>query len=332
MNNDMLVSVIVPAYNVEDYLEKCISSILQQTHASIEVIIVDDGATDNTGAIADKCGEKDERVKVIHKTNEGVSEARNTGLLYAKGKYVVFVDADDYLANDYIEYMMQLANISDADFCLSKNCFTRINEGQIENDRIEEYTPEDAVALLLSPRVIVGCWNKMFKKSFLDEHQLRFSSSLFYGEGLYFITQAAMLANHVNVGERKVYYYRRNNEMSATSKFNIEKMVNGEKALVEIKKQLDIPSKKIDDMWLLHMCIFCLGAVTKIIENGKRKEFQEKYKHWVSYMRKNVFQVIKSPYISLYRKTMIIGGCVSPNILAFLDLKRRKAISDNSVE
>ena len=114
---------------------------------------------------------------------------------------------------------------SGADFCFSKNCYTRSNESQVEQDKIETRSSTDATALLLSPQVIVGCWNKIYKKSFLDQHALRFSTNLFYGEGLSFITAAAQCCDIVGIGCRKVYYYRRNNELSATTKFSIEKIL-----------------------------------------------------------------------------------------------------------
>ena len=95
-----LISVIVPVYNVESYLEKCIDSIIHQTYKNLEIILVDDGSTDNSGKICDVYKEKDSRIKVIHKQNRGLSSARNCGLEIAKGEYIGFVDGDDYIAED----------------------------------------------------------------------------------------------------------------------------------------------------------------------------------------------------------------------------------------
>lgn len=184
---NVLVSIIIPCYNIEKYVEKCITSISNQTHNNIQIILVDDGSTDNTPEILDRLAVSDERMQVIHTKNAGVSAARNLGLEIACGNYIVFVDGDDYLSPDYVEYMLSLSNICDADFVLSSNCFTKEKESQIEEDSVKSLTSAQATALLLSPRVIVGCWNKMFKSSFIVKHELKFSSSLFYGEGLYFI-------------------------------------------------------------------------------------------------------------------------------------------------
>ncbi|MGL5255457.1 MAG: glycosyltransferase family 2 protein [Proteocatella sp.] len=328
----VLVSIIIPAYNVEKYIEKCLSSILEQTHTNIEVIVVDDGSTDRTGQLIDNVSQKDSRVLILHKKNAGVSAARNSGIEISMGDYLVFVDGDDYIAQDYVEYMLSLVQKTGADFCLSKCCYTRNGEKQTEKDYIEKLELEDATALLLSPKVIVGCWNKIYKRSFVVYNNLKFSTTLFYGEGLSFITTASQLSNCVGVGNRKVYYYRRNNEASATTSFNIEKIYNGEKALETIRKQLIINSQKIHTMINLHLALFYLGAIVKIKANHLEKNNEEDYMRWKSYLRQNAFKLMTKKEISLYRKMMLFGGCVSPWIMMKLDNYRRRHISKNSVE
>lgn len=335
LNNEtskFLVSIIVPAYNVDKFIEKCLSSILEQTYTNIEVIVVDDGSTDKTGELIDNVSQQDSRVSVIHKKNAGVSAARNSGIEMSTGDYLVFVDADDYIAQDYVEYMLSLIENTGSEFCLSNCCYTKSGEKQTENEYIEKLKPEDATALLLSPDVIVGCWNKIFKRSFLVDNNLKFSTTLFYGEGLSFITTAAQLSNSVGVGNRKVYYYRRNNEASATTKFNIEKIYNGEKALKNIRKQLIINSQKINTMHDLHLCLFYLGAIVKIKNHHLEKKHQQDYKRWSSYLRHNTFKLMTKREISLYRKMMLVGGGVSPWMMMKLDTYRRRHISENSVE
>lgn len=115
------VSVIVPVYNVEEYLERCINSILNQTYRNIEIILVDDGATDESGKICDDYEKKDERIRVIHKKNGGLSSARNAALDVVRGEFITFVDSDDYISNYYIELLYKAlcdanADISVCDF------------------------------------------------------------------------------------------------------------------------------------------------------------------------------------------------------------------------
>ena len=100
-----LITIVVPIYNVEPYLKKSVSSIINQTYKNLEIILVNDGSTDNCAKICDEYSKIDSRIKVIHKENGGLSDARNAGINIATGKYISFVDADDYITNDYIEYM-----------------------------------------------------------------------------------------------------------------------------------------------------------------------------------------------------------------------------------
>jgi len=109
MQQDILVSVIVPVYNVEEYLGRCVDSILAQTYTNLEVILVDDGAKDSSGAICDEYAARDARVRVIHKENGGLSSARNAGIDAAKGDWLEFVDSDDWIEPDAVESMLTLA-------------------------------------------------------------------------------------------------------------------------------------------------------------------------------------------------------------------------------
>lgn len=327
---DFKVSFIVPAYNAEKYIEKCIRSILGQTHKNIEVIIVNDGSTDNTQNITEELAGEDSRIIVRNIENGGVSNARNIGISLSSGDYIAFVDADDYISEDYAEYMLGMAKTADAEFCLSKKCFTKKNEAQTENDRPCVLSSEAAAALLLSPEVIVGCWNKIFRRSFLTENNLSFCEDLFYGEGLYFIVTAALAAHRVAAGNRKVYYYRRNNEESATTRFNIEKLRNGEKALRKIKDNISVTDKKVETMWELHFKTFCLGAAVKINRNRMDKEYGADYKRYKSLLRRNLIELVSSKYVPPYRKALLLAGSISPSVIGRLDYYRRKRIAENS--
>lgn len=325
------VSVVVPAYNVENYIEQCALSVLNQSYPCCELIIVDDGSTDSTPQILDKLSEKNDHVQVIHKENAGVSAARNTGIETAKGDYIVFVDGDDYLAPNFIEYMVSMAQDTGAEFCLSKSCFTRKNEGQIAEERLDVLTPAEATALLLSPTVIAGCWNKMFSRQLLIDKKIRFAADLFYGEGLHFITTVAQRANCVAVGNQKAYYYRRNNALSATTKFRIESVYNGEKSINRIENELTVSGDDVNDMLLLHRSMYNIGAITKLINNNVKKQYLSDYKRWLKFNRRNIVRILRSKRISMYRKCLLLGGCVSPALMARLDVWRRKRIAADSV-
>lgn len=313
--DNVLVSIIIPVYNVEEYIEKCIKSCINQTIKNIEIIVVDDGAQDNSGILADEISKTDNRIKVIHKQNAGVSQARNDGLMLAKGEYIVFLDADDYLKKDFIQYMLFLAKKTKADFCLSKNCFTSSAEQQID-DKISILNNIEATTLLLSSRVEVGCWNKIYKRKFLINNNILFSKNLFYGEGLHFITKVSQLANCIGVGERKVYCYRKNNLTSATTYFKYDKFINGEKALLKIKNELLLNDKKIINMWNLHYCFFCINALIAIINNSNIDDYDKKHSYWLKKTRIYAKKIFFSDFVSLKNKIYILTACICPRLLA----------------
>ncbi len=324
------ISFIIPAYNVANYINSCVESVLSQTYTDIEVIVVNDGSVDNTKEVVDALSAKDDRVFAFHKKNEGVSAARNSGIEVCTGEYVVFVDADDYLAPDYAEYMLSIIEQTGGEFCLSLNCYTQKNEKQVKKDSINVYSPDEATALLLSPRVIVGSWNKIFKKSLLDDYGIRFSPDLFYGEGLRFVTLASQSAKCIGVGHRKVYYYRRNNYMSATSKFNIEKFYNGMKSIDEIGRELRRTDKKVQTMWSWHKCQFCMGVVVRIKSEQQVAEYNEYYRQNLMYVKKHAFDFMFIKSLPLYNRAILIGTAISPSIMSWLYNCRIKLIARNS--
>ena len=326
------VSVIVPAYKVEKYIEFCLLSIFKQTYKNLEVIAVDDGSPDNTPRILDELAKQHPQLKVIHKANGGVSRARNTGINAATGDYIVFVDGDDYLAPDYMEYMMGLVKKTGAEFCLSVHSYTKQNEPQTKKQTVRKISPAQGVALLLSPEVIVGCWNKIFKRSMLLQNKCFFAEDLFYGEGLNFITNAAQVANCVGAGNRKVYYYRKNNIISATTDFNIEKIYNGEKALNRVESNLKLNTPQIQTMLTLHRSMFFIGAAVRIKAAGFEEKYKDYYKKCMAYVRDNYFKLAFKKEVPLYRKLLLLCGALNPWLLCKLDILRRRRIAQQSVE
>lgn len=332
MENTPLVSVIVPTYNFGKYIGKCVDSILNQSYDNIEIIIVNDGSTDDTKNILEELKKDNSNIIIINKVNEGVSVARNIGLDCASGEYVIFVDGDDYLSQDSVEYMVDLINNSEADFGVSKNCFMRDGEAQVYSDTVKKLTPQDATALLLSPALIVGCWNKIYRKSILDKYNIRFNPELFYGEGLRFINQMAMYSNSIVIGERKVYYYRRNNYSSATSSFNLEKFKNGLKSIELIGADLNPAWNNAIKMWEWHRCQFYMGIVIRIKEANHPTGTSEFYKSALRELRKDSYKFLGFKNLPAYNRLILFGTSISPTLFAWLDKKRRKYIAKNSVE
>lgn len=159
-----LVSVIVPIYRVEDYIRQCIESILRQTHKNLEIILVDDGSPDGCPAICDEYAKTDDRIKVIHKKNGGLSDARNAGLEIASGEYIGFVDSDDWIKPDMFEYLLQgiCGYGADISYCNWIN----VHETWVDyqNEQIDKvYTAETALNELFFDRLKNFAWNKLYK-------------------------------------------------------------------------------------------------------------------------------------------------------------------------
>ncbi len=171
MEND-LISVIVPVYKVEKYLEKCIESVLKQTYTNLQIILVDDGSPDNCGKICDEYAKKDSRIEVIHKANGGLSDARNVGISKAKGRYIGFVDSDDYIKEDMYEILLNLIKKYDADVSIC-NLYDVIDGNECIRNKengIREYSRLDILKeVLLDKNIQSYAWNKLYEKELFDE-------------------------------------------------------------------------------------------------------------------------------------------------------------------
>lgn len=332
MKIEKKVSIVVPIYNVEKYLDECVRSLINQTYKNIEIILVDDGSKDSSGAIADNLAKEDSRIRVIHKDNGGVSSARNLGIKNATGDYICFVDSDDYLAPEFVEYMIRMIQKNDADFCFSKNCFISDTEEQVKVDKVEKISSARATSLLLSPYIEVGCWNKMYKTELIKSNNILFSEDLFYGEGLDFICRVAQEAKTIVVCEKKYYYYRKNNLDSATTKFNYNKFLNGEKSLIKIKNEIKYRNRELDLSWNLHYVLFSINALIAIYNNkGELSNFKIEKKIWHDRLKKFGRNILLEKNILLKYKIKYILAMYVPNILAKRNIRLKRININKSV-
>lgn len=208
-----LISIVVPVYKVEPYLERCIRSITAQTYDNLEIILVDDGSPDQCGAICDRFAQDDPRIKVYHKKNGGTSDARNYGVERASGKYISFVDADDYLSTNYFAYLSDLLVKHDAD--ISCCCMERTSEDTsafginpgIPKERL--FTGREACREFFGCcyDVLVTVWGKLFKSEIVK--QFSFPVGRRY-EDEAVVCKYYYAANWVVIGNRCLYAYYQN--------------------------------------------------------------------------------------------------------------------------
>lgn len=206
-----LISVIVPVYNVQKYLEKCIESILSQTYKNIEIILIDDGSTDNSGKICDECVERDSRIRVIHQKNKGLSAARNRGIECSKGKYIVFIDSDDYIHNRMIEILYQaiIENHAELAICDFKYVYEyNKDEKEIVSPIQNEVLNNNEVIEKLFEKnawYYIVAWNKLYKKELWDN--IRFPVGYIH-EDEAVIHHILIKCKKVVTVKQKLYYYR----------------------------------------------------------------------------------------------------------------------------
>ena len=206
-----LISVIVPVYNVAEYLPRCIESIICQTYSNLEILLVNDGSDDTSGTICEKYYQKDERVRVIHQENLGVSSARNAGLDTAKGEWVGFVDPDDWIEPEMLEILYRTAienNTAIAICGYVKHCPGGWLDNRTCADIPSAIPEKELLRYVLSGRHFEGfVWNKLFSRVFLDKNNIRFDSKFSTCQDVVFVVSAAVHGASASYVPNALYHY-----------------------------------------------------------------------------------------------------------------------------
>lgn len=214
--NQPLVSIIVPAYNAEKYLPKTIEGILHQTISDWELIVVDDGAKDQTPRICDEYASKDERIRCIHKQNGGVSVARNIGLDNARGKYVTFVDADDFMVPHYLEVLTKSIGDVDINFFPMKAVGSE-SEIPVSEKAFElmynAYSLQEGYIEVVKKGLLHPPYCKLYRNKIISKNSLRFEKGVAMGEDLLFNLSYLEFCKSLVVGENVIYYYIKGNSV-----------------------------------------------------------------------------------------------------------------------
>jgi glycosyltransferase involved in cell wall biosynthesis len=217
-----LVSVIIPVYNVEKYLSNCLDSVISQTYNNLEIIVIDDGSTDNSGRICDEYAKKDKRIKVIHKKNGGLSDARNTGLNLHTGHYITFIDSDDWVDNNYIEEQINTAIKTNSDIVATSHSIHYKNRIiNLANNEVSTITPKEALKRILYSRDLdISSWAKLYKDTLFKT--IRFPKNRLYEDSAT-TYKLIDLSNHITIKSISTYNYRMNNNSITRNSFNANK-------------------------------------------------------------------------------------------------------------
>ena len=203
-----MVSVIVPIYNVEQFLSRCIDCILAQAYREFELILINDGSSDNCGKICDEYAKMDTRIKVLHKKNGGVSSARNCGLQVAKGEYILFIDSDDYIDTGYIEQLMEWKEFDfvTAGYHRQHRSIlwyeVKFDEGEVDID-----TFRASPSVYLPKYDVWSPWAKLYKKSIIDKNGLLFDITVHRGEDVIFNFKYLEHVSTIRMLSLGGYYY-----------------------------------------------------------------------------------------------------------------------------
>lgn len=204
------ISVIVPVYNTGKYLRRCVDSILAQTYTDFELLLIDDGSTDGSGAICDEYAAFDSRVCVFHKPNGGVSSARNLGLDHARGEWIAFVDSDDWIEPEYLACLFSNINGADLSICdfrikgSSEIWPDKIASGFIHTEELANfYADTFPYCYLTAP------WIKLFRKSIIDSHNIRFNERISTIEDTIFVLEYLRWVESISCTDKKLYNYWR---------------------------------------------------------------------------------------------------------------------------
>lgn len=284
--NDSLVSIIVPIYNAEKYLDSCIQSVLRQTYTNWELILIDDGSTDKSGRIADEYGFADERITVLHQKNLGVSSARNQGIDEATGNYIVFLDADDELIEDCLAKTVNIAEETNADIVAGRSCEDR----ELFKDRII-WTGAEALENSLKDHSFThSAWAKLIRRGFIG--QTRFTPNIRINEDSYFVFQLLCKQNVFVLTNDVIYFYRVNLESSSRAGFS--------EKYFDILKVSDLKYKKIEEQFpqmhdlAKNMLLKARMNLLRILAVRTRDEYRDVEKKLLEYILDNKEDYIPS--------------------------------------
>lgn len=326
--NIPLISIIVPVYNVERYLRTCVKSLLGQTYKNIEIILVNDGSRDESGTICDELKKNNDKISVIHKENGGLASARNKGLEYAKGKYVTFVDSDDYVAEDMYECLYE-AIIRTSSKIACCNWLRHIDTegkkeiispiGQLYTDETILSKEQAIKSLLLNNGMTYSACDKLFKKELFDE--IRFPCENLPSEDIPCIYKIIKNADRiVHIGEAK-YYYRIVQGSISTQTFTKRNISTFEYMTDVVEDVVKCyPNLRKESEFALIQCADSL--YNRLVLDKKHKEYREISEELKQQIRKSLGKIIFNPFFTFNAKIVNIFITFNMYPLFLLIVKR----------
>ncbi len=301
-----LISIIIPVYNMEKYLKRCVDSVLDQTYKNIEIILVDDGSSDLSPKICDEYEKKDNRVKVIHKKNGGLSAARNSGIKVASGEYIGFIDSDDFIDSDM--YEMLYNGMKKGDCSISNVNFRYYYDDGTTKKYFEEYENgcvykyEQFLKDMLTRSCNISVCSKLFKKEIFE--QVFFDENKLNEDFLFMLDLVKKKINIYSLNKTKYNYCVRKGSISRTSFSNalIDSVDNSLYALEYVRE--DYPHL---EEAALYLCFYQRMSYLLTIPFEKMNSGNKHYSQVIRFIRENRFNILKNKYLSDKMKLSLLG-------------------------
>lgn len=315
MKDEPLISIIIPVFNVERYLERCVESVLGQTYRHLEIFLVDDGSTDSSGEICEHLKKKDARIKVIHKINGGLSDARNAALDIVRGEWITFIDSDDWVEKKYVECLYEKAvktnsQISIGSFVTTSGA-TRTEEKEKELYNIVMDNEEAISNLLYQKYYTTSAWGKLYKSELFDK--IRFPVGKLYEDVETIYKVFADAERSVYTAEKLYYYFQRDESIVRTG-FTIKKMDyadNARKVLEDVKKRY--PSLEGGAASRL-----LWADIHILVHMDDRTKYPDEYKQLWKEIKSSRFNVLMDPRVRPINKLVMACSYMGINVLKIL--------------
>jgi len=287
------LTVVVPVYNVEKYIHKCVDSILNQTYTQFKLILVNDGSSDNSAIICDEYSKKDTRVTVIHKSNGGLADARNIGIKFCDTELIAFVDSDDFIELDMYEKMTEAMDDNDIDIvtCGRYDIYNNIKIPKFGYEEIKTWSPEKAIqSLLLGDGIDSSACDKVFKKSLFNEISFPNGKD---SEDMFIMVKLIQKSNKVMHIGKCMYYYNHRVGIITYSKFS-ERHMDALDASKLIEKEIidNFPSLKLEAKFFkVNTVLYLIGF---LVSSDSKNEHIISYRKLKKEISKNFFYIIMS--------------------------------------
>ena len=313
MREGTCISVIVPIYNTEKYLDACITSIVNQTYSALQIILVDDGSPDKCGIICDTWVKKDNRIQVIHQENAGVSAARNAGLQIATGELISFVDSDDVLPLNAYEQL--LSSWNEKDLTMGGMALMEEDGTSIPCEQIippDAYPIEDFIKELFREKqfcYLGYLWDKLLKRAIIQDNNIRFDPAIKLNEDRLFLLEYLLHSSSMSFCNAVIYYYRQRGAGVITSTRRNRTVTDSEMTVIDsFHKMASIAKQYSEELYYIvarKAFESSLDLRSRVAPEDKRKN-----KQILHFMQEYAHICMRTPDISMNERLKIVGHCI----------------------